>query len=318
MKTIAFYGNNLCLRGTTNAIYAYADYNEKILGNKSIICAQATGDLSSLNKFQNRFKDIYTDSFYSIIQTLVQKKVDYLYVIKAGDQSDGICTNEIPTLVHAVFCKNDPHGHKYCYVSDWLAADQGYSPDLYAVPHIVEKYPDSTFSYRELLGIGADKTVIGCYGGSTEFNISNVHTAIHDTCKVREDIIFLFMNINQFCEPNKNIIHLPGTWEIDKKAAFINACDAMIHARRGGETFGLAVAEFTIHNKPVITYKDSGERSHIEILKDRGIYYRDNYKEIYDIINNLKSYIKYDNYYKAYDNFSPEKIMNRFNTNFLQ
>ena len=37
MKIIAFHDNNLCLRGTTNAMYDYADYNERILGNKSII-----------------------------------------------------------------------------------------------------------------------------------------------------------------------------------------------------------------------------------------------------------------------------------------
>jgi len=33
----AFLSNKLTLRGTTVAIFDYADYNEKILGNKSII-----------------------------------------------------------------------------------------------------------------------------------------------------------------------------------------------------------------------------------------------------------------------------------------
>jgi hypothetical protein len=36
-KIIAFLSNNLTLRGTEVALYDYADYNEKILGNKSII-----------------------------------------------------------------------------------------------------------------------------------------------------------------------------------------------------------------------------------------------------------------------------------------
>jgi hypothetical protein len=36
-KTIAFLSNKLTLRGTEVALYDYADYNEKILGNKSII-----------------------------------------------------------------------------------------------------------------------------------------------------------------------------------------------------------------------------------------------------------------------------------------
>jgi hypothetical protein len=37
MKTIAFLSNKLTLRGTEVALYDYADYNEKILGNKSVI-----------------------------------------------------------------------------------------------------------------------------------------------------------------------------------------------------------------------------------------------------------------------------------------
>jgi hypothetical protein len=91
----------------------------------------------------------------------------------------------------------------------------------------------------------------------------------------------------------------------------------MIHARGGGETFGKAVGEFAIENKPIVTYADSGERSHIEILGERGIYYR-GYECILDILNNLKKYAIRDDYYKAYDNYSPEIIMGKFDKLFLQ
>ena len=37
MKKIAFHSNQLSLRGTEIALYAYAKYNEEILGNKSVI-----------------------------------------------------------------------------------------------------------------------------------------------------------------------------------------------------------------------------------------------------------------------------------------
>jgi hypothetical protein len=220
-------------------------------------------------------------------------------------------------LVHVVFRSNEPHGHKYKYVSDWLAKDQGYDPVNNAIPHMVERLPNPLYDLRDRLGISKNATVFGYLGGSTEFNISDVHSAIKKTVSERNDIYFIFMNINRFTEEdNPNIIYLPGTWDLYEKSAFISACDAMIHARGGGETFGCAVAEFTIMNKPVVTYELSGERSHIEILGDRGIYYK-GYEDVYDIINNLKNYIKYDDYYKAYDNHSPEVIMDRFNKNFL-
>ena len=53
----------------------------------------------------------------------------------------------------------------------------------------------------------------------------------------------------------------------------------MIHGRKDGETFGLAVAEFSSANKPVITYKKSTDKEHIRILNKKGIYF-DNKDEL--------------------------------------
>ena len=318
MKTIAFHDNNLCLRGTTNAMYDYADYNEKILGNKSIIVSSQWGNLDALDKFKTRFgeNNVHLMDFYAYHSVLPSLNVDYLYIIKSGGMSDGLYMDSIPTLIHVVFRSNEPHGHKYKYVSDWLAKDQGYDPEDHSVPHMITKLPTPKYNLKERLGISENKKVFGYLGGSTEFNIKFVQGAVERTVKERNDIVFLFMNINKFCEDNPNIIHLPGTYDLEEKSAFINACDGMLHARGGGETFGCAVAEFTIENRPVITYRDSGERSHIEILGERGIYYS-SYDEVYDIINNFNSYVKYGDYYRVYDNHSPEKIMERFNKNFL-
>jgi glycosyltransferase involved in cell wall biosynthesis len=57
------------------------------------------------------------------------------------------------------------------------------------------------------------------------------------------------MNTHPFCEPRPNIIHLPASSDCDTKSRFIRSCDAMLHARYDGETFGLAVAEFSAHNR---------------------------------------------------------------------
>jgi glycosyltransferase involved in cell wall biosynthesis len=316
MKTIAFHDNNLCLRGTTNAMYAYADYNEKILGNKSIIITTPFGNLDALEKFQRRFDEVHLIPWWEYVPFLKSKDVDFFYAIKAGHKSDGLLIEEIPTLIHAVFCHNEPHGHRYCYVSDWLSKNQGYDPEKYSVPHIAEKLPPPPYDLREKLGIPSNATVFGYLGGSTEFSVYDVWNAIKQTISERNDIYFLLMNIEKFCEDSPNVIHLPGTWDLNEKSSFIHACDAMLHARRGGETFGCSVAEFTMCNKPVVTYEHVYERAHIEILGERGIYYK-NYEDVYDMINNLKKYITRDDYYKAYDDYSPEKIMDRFNKNFL-
>ncbi len=317
-KKIIFYDNNLSLRGTSVALYNYADYNERILGNKSIIMAKPDDRVNlAKEKFEKRFEC----NFAWFRQDATEKYAesigaDYFYAIKEGRQTDGIVLKNIKTLVHAVFCRNDPHGHRYAYVSDWLAKNQGYNPETHSVPHMIEKLPKPLYDLRERLGIPKNKIVFGCYGGKTEFNINSVHHVIKDITEQRDDIVFLFMNINEFTEKNKNIIHLPGSWILEEKSAFINACDAMIHARSGGETFGLSCGEFAMENKPVITYYGSVERNHIEILGDRGIYYN-NYEELYDILNNFKKYIKFDDYNTPYLNYSPEIIMDKFNKIFL-
>lgn len=318
MKTIAFYDNNLCLRGTSIALYQYALYNELILGNKSIIISQPHGDLSAIDKFQKKFnvKLLQFNSF-DYEKYLLENNVDFFYVIKSGNSSDGLCLNNIPTLVHCVFTNGDIHGHKYAFVSDWLCKYSGYDTEQYSIPHIAERLPDTSLNLREKLGISDNQTVFGCYAGSTEFNISFVHQTIEKILSERNDITFLFMNINRFSNiQSNNLIFLEGTHDLHFKSSFVNSCDAMIHARRGGETFGCAVAEFTMSNKPVITYGLSGEKAHIEILKDRAILY-DNPEKLYDIFNNLNKYIKYDNYYEAYADYSPEKIMNKFDRIFL-
>ena len=86
----------------------------------------------------------------------------------------------------------------------------------------------------------------------------------------------------------------------------------MLHARSGGETFGLAVAEFAMSNKPVITYGLSGESCHIEILGERGIYYNGK-EDVLNIINDLDKYVKHNDYYVPYLQFSPEIVMAKFN-----
>jgi len=52
-------------------------------------------------------------------------------------------------------------------------------------------------------------------------------------------------------------------------------CDAMIHARDTGETFGLAVAEFAVLRKPVITFEGSKEKAHLEMLGEEASRYCD-------------------------------------------
>lgn len=308
MKKIAFHSNQLGIRGTEVAMYQYAKYNEEILGNKSVIVSFPNRDHGAIEKFRNRFEVVLME-WWEYETYLTQNNFDYLYLIKMGT-NDGYCLQTIPCLIHAVFRFNDPHGHKYFYVSDWLAKDQGYDPETYSLPHICEKLPEAEYNFREKHNIPENARVFGCYGGSTEFNIESTKRAIRKVVEEHDDIYFIFMNIQEFAD-HPQIKFYPGNYDLKEKSAFVNACDAMIHARSGGETFGLAVSEFALSNKPVITYELSGERSHLDILGERAILYK-GYEDLLDIFVNFPLYIKYTDYDLPYKQFSPELIMKKF------
>jgi hypothetical protein len=308
MKKIAFHSNQLGIRGTEVALYQYAKYNEEILGNKSVIMTFPNRDMEAYQKFADRFEVVVME-WWEYEGYLNENNFDYLYLIKMGI-NDGYSLDTIKTLVHTVFRFNEPHGHKYFYVSDWLAKDQGYLPETHSLPHICEPLPEPTDNLRSLLKIPSDVKVFGSYGGSTEFNIKFVKETIRKIVRKHPNIFFIFMNFQKF-DDHEQVKFLPGNYDLNIKSNFVNSCDYMIHARYGGETFGLACSEFALANKPIVTYGSSAEKCHTEILGEYGIYYN-NTEELFDIIENVDKYIKFEDYTIPYRQFSPENIMKKF------
>jgi hypothetical protein len=305
MKTVLFFDPNLNERGTSIATYDYAHFNETILGNKSIIVSLKTAELKSYEKFKNRFSTLLFDSFKDI-QTF---PCDYFYSLKYGF-NDNQSHLDAKNLVHVVFPSYDPHGSVYAYVSEWLAKNHGNNSPY--VPHMIN-LPDVKEDFKEFFNV-KDKLVIGWYGGSN-FEIPFAQKAVTDIAKIRKDIIFLFMNQKPFCDID-NVLFIDGTTDQEQKVAFINTCDTMIHARERGETFGLAIGEFSTKNKPVITYFNSEERNHINVLGDKGIYYND-YGSLYNILLNIQKSDIENKEWNCYQDFTPENIIKQFNKVFL-
>ncbi|NJO61955.1 MAG: hypothetical protein HC836_28050 [Richelia sp. RM2_1_2] len=181
--------------------------------------------------------------------------------------------------------------------------------------------PNHDADMREQLGISKEAIVLGRHGGIETFDILWVKERVIRLAKKRSDVYFLFMNTEKFSGPEiSNIIYLEPVADLIKKTEFINSCDAMLHARSKGETFGLAVAEFSLRNKPVITYNKSLDMAHGDILGKDALYYS-NQIELDLIFDNLDNYLKLNNKgrnWNKYAQFSPENVINKFNTVFLK
>lgn len=312
--TVAFHGNRLGLRGTQVAIYDYARYNEELLGNRSIIVSpkEAAHEAPAIERFAKRFEVALYENPTGLDDFLERTKADVCYFIKSGE-NDGILTRTCKNVVHAVFRHREPHGDIYAYISEWLSNFMS-DGQLPWVPHIVEM-PASSGNLRRQLGIPSDAIVFGRYGGVETFDIPFAQVAVREIAKIRPDRFFLFMNTAPFCAAAPNIIHLEGSSDPLVKRKFIDTCDAMLHARTSGETFGLAVGEFSVCNKPILSWSGSEERCHLEILGDKAITYSDANELVEHLMTLVPDTSKNWDCYSA--QFSPKAVMRQFEEVFL-
>ncbi len=319
MKTIAFHSNQLSVTGTEVALYDYAHYNETLLGNRSVIVhnrLNPNNHPDALAKFANRFEVLAYDHIEQLDDVLQQGHAELMYAIKAGKR-DGVVSQRIPTMVHAVFptAPWQAHGSSYAYISEWLSTECS-ANEIATVPHIVA-LPAVDDDLRAELGIPADALVLGCYGGAKSYDVPYAISGALQLLNSRNDVFFIFMHLTPFLN-HPRAIFLPGTTDMMRKTMFINTCDAMVHARAQGESFGLACGEFSIRNKRVITYKHCKHTHQHNVLGSKGLYYG-NEGEFVGIINNLNRAAlaqgEWDCYTKRYN---PERVMALFDEHLIQ
>jgi hypothetical protein len=330
-KKVAFYSPHLSVRGTEVAMYDYAHYNETILGNTSIIIHEPTdhrNDATAVQKFKSRFPVFGIESFTAsagfsnraefvnnrLNTVLAEQSCDAIYIIKGG-WNDGLQPTACKSLIHCIATPpaSEKHGDVYAYGSYWLSdhCSQGTLP---AVPYMVD-LPDVDGNLRSELGIPDTAIVFGRNGGSDSFDIQWAKYVVSEVVNAKPDVYFLFQNTDKFYD-HPRVIHLPMNADLVYKTKFINSCDAMLHARDIGESFGLACGEFSIRNKPVITWSGSKERNHIYILGDRGMYYS-NPQELFDLLMNFSKPSPSEDL-NCYREYNPSTIMKIFDQVFLQ
>lgn len=318
MKRIVFQSNQLSVRGTEIALYDYAKYNEEILGNESIIVygeGSASNNPGVVEKFKRSFKVCGYQDFSEVDRIIEKEGADLFYAIKAGLR-DGVLASAVPSMVHAVFptAPAEFHGSSYAFVSDWLSSFCS-NRKVPVVPHIVA-LPAVDDDMRTTLGIPASAMVFGCHGGAESFDLAFAKASVEKALVLRSDLYFLFLNIKPFLR-HEHAIFLPATADVNNKVRFINSCDAMLHARKRGETFGLACAEFSIRNKPVLTYARSGERNHIDVLGDKALLYAGS-RSLLELLLGLRKEDVRSKDWDCYSQlFSPERIMRRFQDVFI-
>jgi FkbM family methyltransferase len=321
-KNIGFFIRHFSERGTEVSTYDYAHYNEIILQNKSYIIhfsddAQKKYGFpdvkDSFPKFNSTFEMIEINDITDLKDVIEKYKLDFFYTqTHGGPDIYQLNNNNIwgncKTIKHCVFDTTCNEGGYYLSISNHL--NQKNKTNIPVIPYMVD-LPNTDTHLRDELNIPHDAIVLGRYGGFHQFDLNIAHNAIKKFLNINKtnNVYFLFMNTVEFYH-HENIIYLDKNIDLLYKTNFINTCDAMIHARSDGETFGLAIAEFSIKNKPIITCP-CGDLEHILLLGDKAITYN-NTEELLDIFSNIKELFSQHSDWNCYREYTPEKVMDIF------
>lgn len=326
MVNVLFHAFNLGHRGGTNSLRDYAIYNEEILGNRSTIMYHTQGHQASekdvVESFAKRFEVIpitgvnpifHPDDSTAEVASMV-RPYDVVYSQRSGyDEAPRFYS--IPFVLHGVFCNYTDQCTRFAYISKYLSdrMKPNAGKDVPYIPYMID-LPQHNANLRKQLNISPDQFVFGRIGGWSEFDIPFVHEAISKVVANRKDIVFVFINTKPFIE-SKNVIYLPGSFDQQFKSNFINSCDAMIHAREMGETFGLAMMEFLQFNKPVLAWEKGNDTNHVDVLQEFNLLY--NIETVYAKICNLADERKAYDFSKVVAEYTPANVMKKFNEVFL-
>lgn len=342
---VLFQSEQLNYRGTTNSIVDYAYYNQEILGNESVLIYNKQSpvgiDVGSeedvIENLSKKFQVLTYDGIDNLND--IASKFDLCYSQTSGMTKNSILFDIDKTFksaqnmqelgpvdtivkstrfgVHVVFQWYGPYGDAYAYISEWLSEEMkknhGLDKAPNFVPYIVE-LPKPTKSLREQIGIPKDKFIIGRIGGYATFDLPFVWTAIEKILSKTDKFVFLFANTMPFYN-HPNIINVRPFFDQQTKSNFIHTCDAMLHGRNLGESFGLSICEFLHHNKPVIAWDGGFDQNHVSMLKKHDLLYTK--ENVMQKIIELPDLVDAMDYTKLVKPYSPKNVMKQFNEVFL-
>lgn len=326
-----FHTNEMSYRGVPGSVYDYAVAFEEYACGVAHYASFDGPSATSYDKVAARFpgrlhfarEAVSTQDMAALVR---RHKIDTVYTQQYGlveRTSFAVNESETKLLMHAVFSAAQPHGYGYAAISDVVERSKQH-PDVPTVPYIAKldgAYADAP-SLRGDLGIPDNATVICRHGGEPSFNVMEARYALCSFIMERPDAWVLSLGMHRHdCDTRPpRIVYLDASSDMLYKRRFLNSCDACVHARKEGETFGLAVAECSLAGLPVITYKYAPRTAdnHLRILGPHAKLYSDS-RSLLDILRSFDRVAVRANatlYRGLYAGFTPRSVMLTFLRNF--
>lgn len=309
------------------ALYDYAHFFELLAGGVSYIASNDGGSMASKPKFEERFPGrVFILGGDTTFATLAEKlHMDAIYTTQFDTAFDFHLLPEqqatLRLLVHGVFGGiQGSHTTANAVISPSVPR----APCMPVVNYMVfaNESHAAAPSLRRELNIDESARVFCRHGGADTFSIPEARAAVcaHARAFPRDFFLLLTTSIVD-CEMGlPNIVHLPKYVGLLYKARFLSSCDACVHARADGETFGLAVAECSLAGLPVITFAHppAGADAHLRMQGSLAITYSSG-SDLGKILASFNTSAHRENaaaYRKIYEAYSPDAVMHEFLVNF--
>eukprot|EP00667_Euglena_gracilis_P010638 EG_transcript_10837 len=340
--TLCFHINALTERGTERATFDYAYFAKHMLGHtvkllipknslkKPVSKGVKQRFLAEFGKFTSYAVDnvwpLKPDPVGALVNAIHTLRCHNVHALKAGEPNSWPAIPEslirVPFSPHAVFVRPGIHGTSYAAVGRNVAeANCPQGPTVHHMVYPLER-PNSSEPLEDLrrrFGVTETDHLLCRHGAKDTFNIGFVRDSIPSILDEFSSLHILLMNTNRLSRDHPRLHYLPARVDDKGRFEYFEACDGMLHARADGETFGLAVAEMSVHNRPVIT-ASMGAQEHIHILGRKGFVYSDS-SSLRDRIRQVISIPRRELLAKdwnAYRMYMPGPIMAAFNDVFIQ
>jgi glycosyltransferase involved in cell wall biosynthesis len=290
MANLLFHTGLIDDRGSIAAVSEYIRSLTKE-GHEIVWAYDKSNSGNRINAIQHYGKYFNLEGYTNFLDfsLTAQKKFDWAYFLKKGT-NDGLCIPNIPNNIHVVFNIYEPHGSKYAYISKWLA-DHSARQSNFLIPKGRSKLPNPFInrlwvpfgvdmplpddSLRSEWGISEEARICIRLGGETTFDIPWVQNVIIDLLENDLNFYFIGYNTNKFIN-HKRALFFPAINSKQEKANALHSSDIFLHARKQGESFGMAILEAMQVKVPVIAWKGGWDKNHTKILSNESLYKNEN------------------------------------------